>query len=77
MAELESGIGTFAALKFKDEANWVQSEVSQHIDAEDGLVIAVLKGRSPESVETLEQLINDRKRLRRLISQIVELAWKR
>lgn len=77
LAELESGIGTFAALKFKDEANWVQSEISQHIDAEDELVIAVLKGKSPESVETLEQLLNDHKRLRELISQIAELAWKR
>lgn len=77
LAELESGIGTFAALKFKDEANWVQSEVSQHIDAEDGLVFATLKVRSPESVETLEQLVNDHNRLRKLISQIAELAWKR
>lgn len=77
LAELESGIGTFAALKFKDEANWVQSEISQHIDAEDGLVIATLKVKSPESVETLEQLVNDHKRLRKLISQIAELAWKR
>ncbi len=28
IAELESGIGTFAALRLKEEANWVRDEVA-------------------------------------------------
>jgi hypothetical protein len=38
LVELESGVGTFAALRLKEEAHWVRSEVLPHLDAEESIV---------------------------------------
>jgi Hemerythrin HHE cation binding domain. len=77
LVELESGIGTFAALRLKEEALWVHSEVLPHLEAEEAVVFPVLSERTPEASETLRRLSDDHTQLRELITQLTELAWKR
>jgi Hemerythrin HHE cation binding domain. len=77
LVELERGVGTFAALRLKEEAQWVCSEVLPHLDAEESVVFPLLSERAPEASETLQRLSDDHAQLRELIAQLTELAWKR
>jgi len=77
LVELESGVGTFAALRLKGEAQWVRSEVLPHLDAEEVVIFPSLSERTPEAQVTLQRLSNDHVQLRDLIAQLTELAWKR
>jgi hemerythrin-like domain-containing protein len=77
LVELESGVGTFAALRLKEEAHWVRSEVLPHLDAEESIVFSLLSERAPDASATLRQLSDDHAQLRELIAQLTELAWRR
>jgi len=77
LVELESGVGTFAALRLKEEAQWVRSEVLPHLDAEEAVIFPSLSERTPDASATLRRLSDDHARLRELIAQLTELAWKR
>ncbi len=77
LVELESGIGTFAALRLKEEAHWVRSEVLPHLETEESVVFPLLSERAPEASATLRRLSDDHAQLRELVAQLTELAWKR
>jgi hemerythrin-like domain-containing protein len=77
LVELESGVGTFAALRLKEEAHWVRSEVLPHLDAEESIVFSLLSERAPDASATLRRLSDDHAQLRELIAQLTELAWRR
>jgi iron-sulfur cluster repair protein YtfE (RIC family) len=77
LVELESGVGTFAALRLKEEAQWVRSEVLPHLDAEESIVFSLLSERASDASATLRRLSDDHARLRELIAQLTELAWRR
>ena len=77
LVELESGVGTFAALRLKEEAQWVRLEVMPHLDAEEAVIFPLLSERAPEASVTLRRLSDDHIQLRELIAQLTELAWKR
>ncbi len=77
LVELESGVGTFAALRLRDEANWVHSEVLPHLEAEEAVIFPALSGRVSDALPTLQRFSNDHAQLRDLIGQLSELAWKR
>jgi len=68
LVELESGIGTFAALRLKEEAQWVRSKVLPHIYAEESVIFPSLSERTPEGSVTLRRLSNDHTQLRELIA---------
>jgi len=77
LVELESGVGTFAALRLKEEVHWVRSEVLPHLDAEESIVFSLLSERAPDASATLRRLSDDHAQLRELIAQLTELAWRR
>jgi iron-sulfur cluster repair protein YtfE (RIC family) len=77
LVELESGVGTFAALRLKEEVHWVRSEVLPHLDAEESIVFPMLSERAPDASATLRRLSDDHAQLRELIAQLTELAWRR
>jgi hemerythrin-like domain-containing protein len=77
LVELESGVGTFAALRLKEEVHWVRSEVLPHLDAEESIVFSLLSKRAPDASATLRRLSDDHAQLRELIAQLTELAWRR
>jgi hemerythrin-like domain-containing protein len=77
LVELESGVRTFAALRLKEEAQWVRSEVLPHLDAEESSVFSLLSERAPDASATLRRLSDDHAQLRELIAQLTELAWRR
>jgi len=77
LVELESSVGTFAALRLKEEVHWVRSEVLPHLDAEESIVFPMLSERAPDASATLRRLSDDHAQLRELIAQLTELAWRR
>jgi hemerythrin-like domain-containing protein len=77
LVELESSVGTFAALRLKEEVHWVRSEVLPHLDAEESIVFSLLSERAPDASATLRRLSDDHAQLRELIAQLTELAWRR
>lgn len=77
LAELEIGIGTFAALRVKEEASWVHGEVMLHIEREEAIIFPELQNREQELTERLQNFRDDHNRLRQLANQLAELAWKR
>jgi len=77
IAELESGVGTFAALRLKEEAQWVRDEVMTHLDREEEIAFPALQQRAPEMAERLQPFRDDHAQLRQLAGQIFEVAWKR
>jgi hemerythrin-like domain-containing protein len=77
LVELESSVGTFAALRLKEEVHWVRSEVLPHLDAEESIVFPMLSERASDASATLRRLSDDHARLRELIAQLTELAWRR
>ncbi len=77
LVELESGIGTFAALRVKEEASWICDEVMLHLEREEAIVFSELQNRDQELSERLQNFRDDHIRLRQLANQMAELAWKR
>lgn len=77
LAELESGVGTFSALRLKDEAAWVRDEVLLHLGREEAIAFPPLREREPEAAERLQRLHNDHAQLRQLAEKLMEIAWKR
>ncbi|MFN3421565.1 MAG: hemerythrin domain-containing protein, partial [Armatimonadota bacterium] len=77
LVELESGVGTFAALRVKEEALWVRDEVLLHIEREEAIVFPEIQNRDQELAKRLQNFRDDHIRLHQLADQLSELAWKR
>ncbi len=77
LAELDSGIGTFAALRLKEEARWVREEILLHLGREEAVLFPTLQERAQEVAERLQQFCADHDQLRRMAEQLAEIAWKR
>lgn len=77
LAELDSGVGTFAALRLKEEARWVHETVLPHLEREEAVVFSALQERVPEETEGVRRLREDHTQLRQLAEQLMEIAWKR
>ena len=77
LVELESGVGTFAALRLKEEARWVQNDVLLHLEREEQITFPTITQRSPDFAEHFARLRADHDKLRQLAKQLAEIAWKR
>ena len=74
---LESGVGTFAALRLKEEGQWVQNDVLLHLEREEQIAFPTITQRIPDFAEHLDRLQADHDKLRQLAKQLAEIAWKR